>query len=265
MLLAIDIGNTNIHFGVYSLDDDTLCCSWRAQTVHERMSDEYAVLLRNFFSENGLRFRDVNAVVMASVVPALTPRFVEMSERYLGHTPLNVTHEVPTGVRVLLDNPGEIGADRLVNAAAVRQLFGAPAIVIDFGTATTFDVIDRNGDYLGGAITVGIGLAQDTLVGHTARLVKVDIAPPPHAIGRSTVQAMQSGLFLGYVALIEGMVARIVKELGEKDVHVIATGGLAELFAEHTAVIQGTAQTLTLDGLRLIWEMNERGEQPANP
>lgn len=256
MLLAIDIGNTNIHFGIYRDSGDELCCSWRAQTVHERMGDEYAVLLRNFFEEHHYAFADISAVVMASVVPALTPRFIEMSERYLGHTPLNVTYDTPCGVRVRLENPSEIGADRLVNAAAVKALYGTPAIVIDFGTATTFDVINGEGDYLGGAITVGIGLAQDALVGHTAKLVSVDIAPPPAAIGRSTAQAMQSGLFLGYVALIEGMVERLSAELGEPGIHTIATGGLAPLFAEHTPAIEATAPALTLDGLRLIWEMN---------
>lgn len=257
MLLAIDIGNTNIHFGLYPIEGGDLLSSWRAQTVHERMGDEYAVLLRNFFSERDVTFEEVSGVVMASVVPALTPRFIEMSERYLGHTPFNVTHEVKSGVRILLNNPRELGPDRLVNAAAVKVMFGTPAIVIDFGTATTFDIVDRSGDYLGGAITTGIGLAQDALVSHTARLVKVDIAPPPRAIGQSTIRAMQSGLFLGYVAMIEGMVQRLSDELGEPDVHVIATGGLAPLFAEHTPAIQHIAPSLTLEGLRLIWQMNQ--------
>lgn len=259
MLLAIDIGNTNIQFGMYPRGGGDLCCSWRAQTVHERMGDEYAVLLRNFFTEQDLSFADVSAVVMASVVPPLTPRFVELSERYLGHTPLVVTPDVKSGVRVLLDNPHELGADRLVNAAAVKAMVGTPAIVIDFGTATTFDVVNRDGDYVGGVITVGIGLAQEALVAHAARLVKVDITPPPTAIGRSTVQAMQSGLFIGYTALIEGMVQRLSAELGEPNVHVVATGGLASLFAEHTPVIQATAPSLTLEGLRLIWQMNRAG------
>ncbi|HQA68759.1 MAG TPA: type III pantothenate kinase [Aggregatilineales bacterium] len=259
MLLAIDIGNTNIQFGLYPRGSSELCCSWRAQTVHQRMGDEYAVLLRNFFTEQDLSFADVSAVVLASVVPPLTPRFVEMSERYLGQTPLVVTPDVKSGVRVLLDNPDELGADRLVNAAAVKALYGTPAIVIDFGTATTFDVVNRDGDYVGGAITVGIGLAQEALVSHAARLVKVDIEPPPSAIGRSTVQAMQSGLFLGYTALIEGMVQRLAAELGEPNVHVIATGGRASHFAQHTPVIQATAPSLTLDGLRIIWEMNQPG------
>ena len=256
MLLAIDVGNTNIHFGMYSRERGEWRSTWRAQTVHHRMSDEYAVLLRNFFQEDGLTFADVEAVVMASVVPPLTPTFIEMSARYLGKTLLNVTHEVHSGVRVLLDHPQEIGADRLVNAAAVQALYGGPAIVIDFGTATTFDVIDGDGGYLGGAITTGIGLAHDALVSRAAKLVKVDLAPPPSAIGRNTVHAMQSGLFLGYVAMIEGITARLKAELNEPQVRVIATGGLAPLFAEHTPVIEEIAPNLTLDGLRIIWEMN---------
>ncbi len=260
MLLAIDIGNTNIHFGMYDLKAKGWCCSWRARTIQDKMADEYAVLLRSFFEEPGFTFGEVEAVVMASVVPNLTGTFVEMSERYLKQTLLNVEPETRTGVRVLLDNPNEVGADRVVNAAAIRALYGCPAIVIDFGTATTYDVINAAGDYLGGAIAPGIGLAHDALVSRAARLHKVDLVPPPSAIGRSTIQAMQSGLFLGYVAMIEGLVARLKDALGEPGVRVIATGGLAPLFAEHTAVIEEIAPNLTLDGLRIIWELNQTPE-----
>lgn len=264
MLLAIDCGNTNVVFAVY--DGDTPLGQWRAATKTDRTSDEYGIWLTQLIERDGIKPTAVTHAIVASVVPGKNFDLKRLCQKYFNCEPMFVGDPaVDLGIAVRVDNPKEAGADRVINALAAHTTYGGPLIIIDFGTATTFDVIDRNGDYLGGAITVGIGLAQDALVGHTARLVKVDIAPPPHAIGRSTVQAMQSGLFLGYVALIEGMVARIVAELGEKDVHVIATGGLAELFAEHTAVIQGTAQTLTLDGLRLIWEMNERGEQPANP
>lgn len=255
MLLAIDIGNTNIHFGIFKLDAQDWCCSWRAHTVHHKMSDEYAVLLRNFFEEQALTFADVSAVVMASVVPPLTPTFIEMSERYLKQPPLNVTALNVPGIKVLLDNPQEAGADRVVNSIAARELYGAPAIVIDFGTATTWDVIDAEGNFMGGIIAPGIGLAHDALVSRAARLVKVDLLPPPAAIGRNTVHAMQSGLFLGYVAMIEGLVARIKDELADPETRVIGTGGLAPLFAQHTSVIQEIAPNLTLDGLRLIWQM----------
>jgi type III pantothenate kinase len=261
MLLAIDIGNTNIHLGLCDLpeeskDEGEWHSTWRVQTVADKMADEYAVLLRGFFEDGGYRFADVRGVAMASVVPALTGTFVEMCGRYLGLTPLNVEPGVRTGVRVMLDNPHEVGADRVVNAAAVQRFYGGPAIVIDFGTATTFDVINRDGDYLGGAISPGIGLAHDALVGRAARLLKVDLRPPPSPIGRNTVQAMQSGLFLGYVALIEGLVARLKEALGEPEAKVIATGGLAPLFAEHTSVIEQIAPNLTLDGLRVIWALN---------
>ncbi|GAB4474289.1 MAG: type III pantothenate kinase [Anaerolineae bacterium] len=254
MLLAIDIGNTNIHFGIHN--GEGWCCTWRARTIHDKMADEYAVLLRAFFAEQGFQFGEVTGVVMASVVPNLTRTFYEVAERYFKQTPLNVAPGVRTGIRVLLDTPHEVGADRVVNAAAVQQLYGGPAIVIDFGTATTYDVINADGDYLGGAITPGIGLAHDALVRNTAQLRKVDLVPPPAAIGRSTVQAMQSGLFLGYLAMIEGLVARIKAELPGQTVKVIATGGLAPIFAQHTSAIEILAPNLTLDGLHIIWQMN---------
>jgi type III pantothenate kinase len=255
MLLAIDVGNTNIHFGLH--DGQSWCNTWRARTVPLKMSDEYAVLLRSFFAEEGVTFEDVSAVVLASVVPALTATLIQMSERYMKQTPLNIEPGVKTGIRVLLDNPREVGPDRVVNAVAARKLFGAPAIVIDFGTATTYDVLSAEGDYLGGAIAPGVRLAHDALVSWTARLYKVDLAPPPAAIGHNTAHAMQSGLFLGYVAMIEGLVARIRAELQSPSVKVIATGGLAPLFAEHTRVIEEIAPYLTLDGMRLIWELNQ--------
>lgn len=255
MLLAIDIGNTNIHFGLHTGTD--WCCTWRARTIREKMSDEYAVLLRNFFEERAFTFDDIGAVVMASVVPDLTGTFIEMSERYLHHIPLNVGPETKTGIKILLDNPHEIGPDRIVNAAAARALYGCPAIVVDFGTATTYDVLNADGDYIGGAIAPGIGLAHDALVSRAARLHKVELEPPPSVIGHNTIHAMQSGLFLGYVAMIEGLVTRIKAELGAPDARVIATGGLASLFAEHTPVIEEIAPNLTLDGLRIIWELNQ--------
>ncbi len=258
MLLAIDIGNTNILFGLYDRQKQDWCCTWRAQTVHQRMSDEYAVLLRSFFEEGGFTFADVEAVVMASVVPALTTTFIEMTERYLSEPPLNITPAVRSGVRILLDQPLTVGADRIANAAAAKAFYGGPAVVVDFGTSTNFDVIDGNGDYLGGAIAVGIGLAHDALVSRAAQLYKIELAPPPSAIGRSTVHAMQSGLFLGYVGMIEGLVARIREALGAPDAPVIATGGLAPLFAEHIPAISAIAPNLTLDGLRIIWELNQR-------
>lgn len=254
MLLAIDIGNTNIHFGLW--DGQDWQRTWRARTIADKMADEYGALLRSFFEECDLKLGDVAGVVMASVVPALTPTFFELCERYLGHRPLNVEPGVRTGIRIMVDNPHEVGPDRVVNAAAVHQLYGGPAIVTDFGTATTFDIIDAKGDYTGGVIATGIRLAHDALVSHAARLHKVELAPPPSVIGRNTIHAMQSGLFIGYIAMTEGLVARIKQAMDAPEAKVIATGGLAPLVAQHTDVVEMLAPNLTLDGLRIIWALN---------
>lgn len=253
MLLAIDIGNTNIHFGLHTGTE--WCCSWRARTISRKMSDEYAVLLRSFFEEGGLSFADVSGVVMASVVPDLTRTFSELSERYLKARALNVNSTVNCGIGIRVDNPREVGADRIVNAAAVHALYRCAAVVIDFGTATTYDVINADGDYIGGIITPGIGLSHDALVSRAAQLGSVHLAPPPTVIGRNTVHAMQSGIFLGYIAMIEGLVARIKAEMGTP-LKVIATGGLSALFADNTPVIEEIAPNLTLEGLRIIYDLN---------
>ncbi|GIL13858.1 MAG: type III pantothenate kinase [Chloroflexota bacterium] len=254
MLLAIDIGNTNIHMGLWQ--DSSWALSWRARTVPDKMPDEYAVLVRNFLSDADLGYRAISGVVIGSVVPALTPAFVELVETYMGHHPLVITNETPMGIKIAIDQPEQAGADRLVNAAAVVVLYGAPAIVIDFGTATTFDVVSADGAYCGGAIAPGIGIAHDALVSRAARLHKVDLFPPPSPIGRNTIHAMQSGIFWGYVSLVEGLVARLKTALDEPEIKVIATGGLAPLFNQHTQVIDTIAPELTLDGLRIIYEMN---------
>ncbi|MBC6934795.1 MAG: type III pantothenate kinase [Chloroflexi bacterium] len=254
MLLAIDIGNTNIHMGLWQ--DSSWALSWRARTVPDKMPDEYAVLVRNFLSDADLGYRAISGVVIGSVVPALTPAFVELVETYMGHHPLVITNETPMGIKIAIDQPEQAGADRLVNAAAVVALYGAPAIVIDFGTATTFDVVSADGAYCGGAIAPGIGIAHDALVSRAARLHKVDLFPPPSPIGRNTIHAMQSGIFWGYVSLVEGLVARLKTALDEPEIKVIATGGLAPLFNQHTQVIDTIAPELTLDGLRIIYEMN---------
>lgn len=260
MLLAIDIGNTNVHLGLWR--DDAWARSWRARTVPDKMPDEYAVLVRNFFTSAGVKWPDISGVVIGSVVPPLTEAFTELVRRYGQQEPLIVNHSTPTGVKLAIDQPEQAGADRIVNTAAVCALYGAPAIVIDFGTATTFDVISSSGEYRGGAIAPGIRLAHDALVSRAARLHKVDLEPPPGPIGGNTIHAMQSGIFWGYVALVEGMVARIkaaMQQSGEQDIQVIATGGLAVLFQQHTDVIDRIAPELTLDGLRLIYAMNRPG------
>ncbi len=254
-LLAIDIGNTNVHLGLWR--NNAWQPSWRARTVTDKMPDEYAVLVRNFLSSADLSYAVITGVAISSVVPPLTSTFVELVRRYIELEPLVVTHLTKTGVRLAIDQPEQAGADRIVNAAAVVTLYGGgPAIVIDFGTATTFDIVSADGAYRGGAIAPGIVIAHDALVTHTARLHKVDLVAPPCAIGSNTIHAMQSGIFWGYVSLVEGLVARLKQAMGDEKIQVIATGGLAPLFDQHTNVIDVIIPELTLDGLKIIYEMN---------
>jgi type III pantothenate kinase len=253
MLLTVDIGNTNITLGLYQ--GETLGPRWRLATAHERMPDEYGLQFVGLLSHAGYAPADLNGICLASVVPPLTSKVVEACRVYLGLDPLVVETGVKTGVRIRYEDPRAVGADRIVDAAAVQRLYGGPACVVDFGTATTFDAINANGDYLGGAIAPGIGIAAEALFLRTAKLPRVDLQRPPAAIGRNTVHAMQSGLLFGYVALVEGMVARFREELGPQ-MKVIATGGLAEVVSRETAIIEIIAPWLTLDGLRFVWEMN---------
>jgi type III pantothenate kinase len=253
MLLTIDIGNTNITIGLY--ETDQLGPRWRLATDHERMPDEYGLQILGLMSHIDRSPSDISGICLASVVPPLTGKFVQACEHYLDAELLVVDAGIKTGVRILYENPRAVGADRIADAAAVQHLYGGPACVVDFGTATTFDAITRQGDYLGGAIAPGIGIAAEALFMRTAKLPRVDLQRPPAAIGRNTVHAMQSGMLFGYVALVEGMVARFKSELGN-DMKVIATGGLAEVIAEETSIVQIIAPWLTLDGLRLIWRLN---------
>ncbi|MEJ2011074.1 MAG: type III pantothenate kinase [Anaerolineales bacterium] len=254
MLLAIDIGNTNITLGLYDADD--LIQAWRLATVHERMPDEYGLQLLGLLEHADLGGQPVEAVALASVVPPLTSSFSQACQAYLKLEPFIVDAGVKTGLSIRYEDPKHaLGADRVVDAVAVLQLYGGPACVVDFGTATTFDAISAEGEYLGGAIAPGIGIAADALFHRTAKLPRVDIARPPGVIGRNTVHAIQSGLLFGYVGLVEGMVARFRKELG-LEMKVIGTGGLASLIAAETDAIEIQAPWLTLDGLRIIWGMN---------
>jgi type III pantothenate kinase len=253
MLLTIDIGNTNLTLGLY--DGETLGPRWRLATVHERMPDEYGLQITGLLSHAGFSPVNLHGVCLASVVPPLTGRIIEACRNYLDIDPLVVDTGVKTGVRIRYEDPRAVGADRIVDCAAVQRLYGGPACVVDFGTATTFDAISQEGDYLGGAIAPGIGIAADALFVRTAKLPRVDLQRPPAAIGRNTTHAMQSGLLFGYVSLVEGMVTRFRAELGE-EMKVIGTGGLAEIIARETDVIKIIAPWLTLDGLRMIWEMN---------
>jgi type III pantothenate kinase len=254
MLLTIDIGNTNITIGLYQAE--YLGSHWRLATVHDRMPDEYGLQLLGLLSHAGHRPEELTGICMASVVPPLTGKLVEACRQYLNCLPLVVDAGVKTGVRIRYEDPRAVGADRVVDCAAVQRLYGGPACVVDFGTGTTFDAISPEGDYLGGAIAPGIGIGAEALYQHTAKLPRVDIQKPPSVIGRNTVHAIQSGLFYGYIAMVEGMVERFRRELGQ-EMKVIATGGLAEVVAGETPVIQILAPWLTLDGLRIIWELNK--------
>jgi type III pantothenate kinase len=253
MLLAIDLGNTNLTLGLYN--GEKLGPRWRLATVHDRMPDEYGLQILGLLSHAGHHPGQLTGVCLASVVPPLTGRVVEACRNYLNQEPLVVDAGVKTGVRIRYEDPRAVGADRIVDAAAVQRYYGGPACVVDFGTATTFDAISTEGDYLGGAIAPGIGIAAEALYLRTAKLSRVDLQRPPSAIGRNTVHAMQSGLLFGYVALVEGMVARFRSELGP-EMKVIATGGLAEIVAQETSVLEFIAPWLTLDGLRIVWDMN---------
>jgi type III pantothenate kinase len=253
MLLCVDVGNTNITLGLY--EGKILGPRWRLATDHERMPDEFILQLLGFLTYAGFGREDIEGAAIASVVPPLTGKWVEVCRRGLGCDPLVVDGSVETGVRIRYDNPNAVGADRIVDAVAAYRLHGGPACIVDFGTATTFDAISAEGDYLGGAIAPGIGIAAQALFERTAKLPRVDLARPPAAIGRNTVHSMQSGLLFGYVSLVEGMVARFRQELGAQT-KVIGTGGLAEVIARETAVIQILAPWLTLDGLRMVYELN---------
>jgi type III pantothenate kinase len=252
MLLCLDIGNTIITFGLY--DGDIFAHHWRIATEVHRTADEYAVLLDSLFRLGEVKVQDIQAACMVSVVPRLTGVFVELCQRYWHIDPLVVDAGVRTGVKIRTENPREVGSDRIVNAVAVFKQYGGPACVVDFSTATTFDAISSEGDYLGGAIAPGIGVALEALSDRAAKLPKIEIARPPQAIGRNTVQSMQSGFLFGLVGLVEGMVVRFRRELGE-EMRVIATGSLADLIARETDAIQILAPWLTLDGLRWVYAM----------
>lgn len=253
MLLTIDIGNTNITFGLF--EGEVLGPCWRIRTIHDKMPDEYGVLLDQLFRHRGYVSEHVTGAVIASVVPPLTPVFQEVCQDYVGLTALVIDAGVRTGVRIRYDNPRAVGADRVADAAAVRALYRIPACVVDFGTATTFDAVSSEGAYLGGAIAPGIGIASQALFERTAKLPRVELSRPPSVIGRNTPHSIQSGLLFGYVGLVEGMVARFKQELGDQT-QVIATGGLAEIIARETSVIEVVDPWLTLHGLRIIYDLN---------
>jgi type III pantothenate kinase len=260
MLLVIDVGNTNTSLGVY--EGERLAWHWRLTTARERTPDEYGVHARILFQLAGLDFQSIHAVAIASVVPQLNYTLKRMSEEYFRLTPLFIDHSTETGMEILYQPPADVGADRIVDAVAALAKYGAPCIVVDFGTATTFDAIDRAGRYLGGVITPGITISSDALFARAARLPRVEIRRPHRVVGSSTVGAIQSGLYYGYAGLVDGILRRMIEEVGEGEpgggVSVVATGGLAPLIATASELIGHVDETLTLDGLRIVYEKTRK-------
>jgi len=254
MLLAIDIGNTNIKIGIF--DGDELKATWNIATGIHRTADEYGSVLLNLMERKKVSPSKITGIALCSVVPPLLPAFVELCRKYLDSEPLVVEAGVKTGMSIRLDNPREVGSDRVVDAVAAQHLYGKPLIIVDLGTATTFSVVSQEGDYLGGAIAPGVVIATEALYTRTAALPRIRLSRPEQAIGRNTVAAMQSGIIFGHVGLIEGMIRRIEQELGNK-AKVIATGGQAYFLAQEIPVIEIVNPDLTLIGLRLIYEMNK--------
>jgi type III pantothenate kinase len=254
MLLTIDIGNTNVTLGLY--EGDKLGAHWRLATDHNRMPDEYGLQFLGLLQNAEKSLKDITGISLASVVPPLTGRVIQACREYLRQEPLVVDTGIKTGIKVRYEDPKAVGADRICDAVAVMKFYGGPACIIDFGTATTFNALTKDGEYLGGAITAGINLAAEALYTRAAKLPRIDLQTPPSVIGRNTVHAMQSGLLFGYVSMVEGMVTRFRSELGG-GMKVIATGGLSEAVARETKVIDILAPWLTLDGLRILWELNQ--------
>src|SRR5437870_165026 len=255
MLFVIDVGNTNTSLGVF--DGEKLKAHWRLTTARARTVDEWGVLTRNLFALANVDFKSIDAIAIASVVPPLNFTLKRMAEVYFEVAPLFIDDTVDTGVPILYQPESDVGADRIVDAVAAIHKYGAPCIVVDFGTATTFDAINSKGEYLGGVITPGITISADALFERAAKLPRVEIKRPQTVIGSTTVQSMQSGLYHGYVGLVDGILRKMIDELGGQP-SVIATGGLAPLIAKGSGLIKEVDETLTLEGLRMVYERASR-------
>jgi type III pantothenate kinase len=276
MLLALDVGNTNTVLGLYRLtaessapaaigartEERELVAHWRVTTHRTQTSDEYGVLFVNLFQMSGISVEEVHHIIISSVVPPVESTLRRVCEKYFRVQPLFVEPGIKTGMPMLIDNPTELGADRLVNAIAAYERYGGPCIVVDFGTATTFDVISAKGEYLGGAISPGLGISADALFSRAARLGRVDIKRPPKVIGTNTITHLQSGLYYGYIGLVDGILERMIAELGAQ-ARVIATGGLARQISEDSRFIAQIDDMLTLDGLRILFDRNRTAKPRA--
>ena len=259
MLLTLDVGNSNTVLGLYRLNTDELVTSWRISTLRAQTIDEYGVLLLNLFSMRKIEATEVSSIIISSVVPPLDSTLRQVCERYFNLKAMFVEPGIKTGMPILVDNPAELGADRLVNCVAAFARYGGPCIVVDFGTATTFDVISAKGEYLGGVIAPGLAISAEALFARAAKLSRVDVKKPAKVVGTNTVAHIQSGLYYGYIGLVDGILERILNETQHPDTpapKIVATGGLARLIVDDSRFIDTIDDMLTLDGLRLIYERN---------